>query len=289
MFKVTLTAVIQIMLGPRTRIGLAALLVVGAIAGQQPTASVGPRFEVVSIRPVPPNAPPIMRDQFFAPVLPGGQFVDSRTDLFFMIAFAYDVADPSIRLVGLPDWAGSRTFSVSAKPAPGSPALSPNENKELVRVMLRAMLEERFHLRLHTENRQDRVYSLEVAKGGFRFKTVDPPMPPEMEGPVNAAMGDSGGRIMGKKATMTGMARMLVIFLKRPVVDATGLKGYYDFDVKWSAPESPDGKTPADSYGTAGGGLLISTLRDQFGLRLTSSTGPVKYWVVDHVEPPTEN
>ena len=88
---------------------------------------------------------------------------------------------------------------------------------------------------------------------------------------------------------MAGMARMLVIFLKRPVVDSTGLKGYYDFDVKWSAPESPDGKLPADRYGAAGAALLISTLQDQFGLRLTSSTGSVKYWVIDHVEPPTEN
>jgi uncharacterized protein (TIGR03435 family) len=289
MLKITLTGVIQTVLGPRERIGLAALLIAGAVAAQQPAARVGTRFEVVSIRAVPPNAPSIMRDQSFTPVLPGGQFVDSRTSLLFMIAFAYDVEDPSIRLVGLPDWARTRAFSVSAKPAQGSPALPPNENQEQVRLMLRAMLEERFHLRLHTENRQDRVYRLEVAKGGFKFKDVDPPVGPEREGPVNAAMGDSGGRIIGKKATMAGMAGMLVIFLKRPVVDSTGLKGYYDFDVNWSAPESPDGKPPADSYGAAGGGLLISTLKDQFGLRLTSSTGPVKYWVVDHVEPPAEN
>jgi uncharacterized protein (TIGR03435 family) len=50
-----------------------------------------------------------------------------------------------------------------------------------------------------------------------------------------------------KKSTMAGFARMLVIFVKRPVVDQTGLNLYYDFDVKWSAPESADGQPPARS------------------------------------------
>src|SRR5262249_11621338 len=152
------------------------------------------------------------------------------------------------------------SFSVSAKPAQGFPALPAPENRLQVRLMLRAMLEDRFHLRLHTENRQDRIYNLEVAKGGFKFGEVPPPSPSESEGPVNAAMGDDGGRIIGKKSTMVDMAKMLVIFMKRPVIDVTGLKGYYDFDVKWNAPELLDGQRPSGSFGAAGGGLLISTL-----------------------------
>ncbi len=276
-------------LSPSKGIGFAAFVMAGAVMAQQPTSSAEPKFEVVSIRPVPPNAPPMIREQTFTPVIPGGQFVDSRTNLLSMIAFAYDVEDPSIRLVGLPDWAKARAFSVSAKPATDSPAPPPAENREQVRLMLRAMLEDRFHLQLRVETRQERAYNLVVAKGGFKFKEVNPPVPPEKEGFVNAAMGDNGGRIIGKKSTMSGMAKMLVIFLKRPVTDRTGLKGYYDFDVKWNAPESPDRQPPAQTFGAAAGGLLISTLQDQFGLRVSNAAGPVKYWVVDHVEPPTEN
>jgi uncharacterized protein (TIGR03435 family) len=276
-------------LRPSKGFGLAPFVMAGAIIAQQPASSVEPKFDVVSIRPVPPNAPPMMREQTFTPVIPGGQFVDSRTNLLSMIAFAYDVEDPSIRLVGLPDWAKTRAFSVSAKPASDFPTLPLAENREQVRLMLRAMLEDRFHLQLRIETRQERMYNLVVAKSGFKFKEVDPPMLPEIEGPVNAAMGDNGGRIIGKKSTMSGMAKMLVIFLKRPVIDQTGLKGYYDFDAKWRAPESPDGQPPAQTFGAAAGGLLISTLQDQFGLRVTNGAGPVKYWVVDHVEPPTEN
>jgi uncharacterized protein (TIGR03435 family) len=155
--------------------------------------------------------------------------------------------------------------------------------------MLRAMLADRFHLQLHTEIRQERVLDLEVAKGGVRIKEVDPPVPPAKEGRVNAAMGDSGGRMIAEKGTMTGLASVLTLFLKRLVVDRTGLKGYYDFDVKWSAPETLDGQRPAPQFGAEGSALLISTLQDQFGLRLTNATGPVEYWVVDHVELPTDN
>lgn len=275
--------------GPWKRIGFAALFLAAALAGQQPTAPAEPRFEVVSIRPVPPNAPMLIRDQDFTAILPGGQYIDSRTMLLFMISFAYDVKHPSTQLVGLPNWAQSQAFSVSAKPAQGFPALPPAENRERVRLMMRALLAERFHLQVHTETRQERVLNLEVAKGGVKIKEVDPPVPPDKEGRVNAAMGDSSGRMIAKKGTMTGLASVLTLFLKRPVVDRTGLKGYYDFDVKWSAPETLDGQRPASGFGAEGSGLLISVLQDQFGLRLTNATGPVEYWVVDHVEPPTDN
>ena len=274
--------------GPWKRVGFSALLA-ATLAAQQPTAPAEPRFEVVSIRPVPQNAPPLIRDQDFTPVLPGGKYIDSRTPLLFMITFAYNVENPSTQLVGLPKWAQNQAFSVSAKPAQGFPALPPTENREQVRLMMRAMLTDRFHLQLHTEMRQERVFLLEVAKGGVKMKEVEPPVPPAKEGVVNAAMGDDGGRIIGKKSTMAGFSRMLPIFLKRPVADRTGLKGYYDFDVKWTAPEPPDGQRTGSGFGAVGVGLLISTLQDQFGLHLRTTTGPVEYWVVDGVEQPTDN
>ena len=122
----------------------------------------------------------------------------------------------------------------------------------------------------------------------MKIHEVDPPVPPAKEGYVNAAMGDQGGRMIGNKSTMGGMAIALTMFLKQLVVDQTGLKGYYDFNVRWSAPEPPDGQS-SGGLGTEGLGLLISNLQSQFGLQLTKSTGQVDYWVVDHVEQPTSN
>ena len=234
-------------------LGCAALLLAGIAVGQLLTE---PSFEVVSIRAVPQNAAPMMRSQDFTPILPGGQYVDSRTVLLFMIAFAYDVKNPSHQLVGLPNWAKNASYSVSAKPGEDFPALGQRENQEQVRLMMRKMLEDRFHLRLHTEVRQERVYGLEVAKGGMRLQEVAGPVPPAKEGRVSAAMGDRDGRMIGNKSTMTGMVMSLAVFLKQPVVDQTGLKGYYDFDVRWKAEEPLEGQSRG-GWGVRGWGCLF--------------------------------
>jgi len=269
-----------------TRVASTALCMAAGLAAQDWAL---PKFDVVSIHAVPPNSPLVMDDIDFTPILPGGQFVDMRTSLLFMIATAYDVKNPSNQLVGLPHWAEGQAYAVAAKAAPSTGVLSPAENSAQVRLMMRAMLADRFHLQLHTETRQERVYQLEATRGGIKIPEVDPPVPPATAGPVGAAIGDQGGRMIGNKSTMAGLARALTIFLKRPVIDRTGLKGYYDFDVHWSAPETLDGPHPAVGFGAAGAGMLISNLESQLGLRLTTVIGPVEYWVVDHVEPPTGN
>jgi len=248
----------------------------------------GQVFEVVSIREVPPNAPLLTRDPNISSILPGGQFVDPRITLTSMILFAYDI--PSFaQLTGLKGWAQDQAFSVAAKPAEGFPLLSPKENREQVRVMMREMLESRFHLKVHTDIREERTLKLEVRHGGLKIKRVDPPVPPEKEGVVNAAAGDSGGRMIGKKVTMAGMASALTAILRRKVLDDTGLKDFYDFDVKWSTPEPADGQKVASGLGNEGVVALMDALQDLLGLRLTSGVAPIKYWVVDHVEKPTAN
>jgi len=211
---------------PWKRMSSLAFWVATALTAQQPATAPAPRFDVVSIREVPPNAPPAMREQGFTPVLPGGQFINSRTPLLFMIAFAWDVRNPSTQLTGLPDWANSKGFAVSAKPGPDFPSLPPAENYEQVRLMMRAMLAERFHLQLHTETRQQRILQLGVARGGLKIKEVDPPVPPATAGNVFATAGKNGaGRMIGNKSTMERLVTTLTLIMKQPVVDETGLKG----------------------------------------------------------------
>jgi uncharacterized protein (TIGR03435 family) len=265
-----------------TAAGIIACLGIAALYAQQPQER---RFDVVAIRAVPKDAPQMLRSADFDSVLPGGQFVDPRTSLLFIIAFAYR-AKP-MRISGLPDWAQQTPYSISAKPAPGFPVLPASENSEQVRLMMRSMLAERFHLQLHTETRQEPVYNLEVAKGGMKLQEVEPPTPPAKPGNVGAAIGNNDGRMIGKKSTTERIAVALEIFLNRTVIDKTALNGHYDFDIKWSDPtvETP----PGTGLGPSGISLMISNLRDQLGLQLSKSTGPVTYWMVDRVEHPTEN
>ncbi len=177
-------------------------------------------------------------------------------------------------------------LTVAAKPAETFPNLPAAQNGEQVRLMMRGLLADRFHLQLHTETRQTPVLKLKIAKGGIKLNEVAPPVPPAKEGYVGLAAGDNDGRIIGAKSTMAGLAKALTVFLERPVIDETGLKGYYDFDLKWGAATGQ----PSDSNVRRGRWwLLVSFLQERFGLRLTNSTDPLEYWVVDHIEPPTPN
>lgn len=269
-------------------IRFAAFLFAAALAAQSPNTPGTPEFDVVSIRLVPPNAPPVMRDIGFTPILPGGRYLDSRVGLHEMIALAYNVKN-WMQLVGLPNWANNQSYAVAAKPSEDFPTLPPAQNIEQVRLMLRAMLADRFHLQLHAETRREPVFNLEIAKGGIKIKEVDPPVPPAKEGYVGSAGDDRGGRLIGQKSTMAGLAIALNLFLQRPLIDQTGLKGYYDFDVKWTAPPAPDRQPSAPGLGADGAALVISVLQEKFGLRVTKTTASLEYWVVDHIEQPTEN
>ena len=258
------------------RIALAVLLLAASLSAQQTTA---PAFDVVSIRVVPPNTPPTSRDQYFSPILPGGQYIDSRTNLMVLICFAYNCKNPDKQMTGLPNWAKNQSYSVAAKAAEGFPALPPDQNRDQMRLMMRAMLADRFHLRLHTEARPESIYKLELAKGGLKLKEVEPPVPPAPTGNVNAAMRNDGGlRMIAVKSTMERLAVALTLLTGRPVIDETGLSGYYDFDVTWRGPDLPDGQVPEKQFGGPElVGLLISNLQSQFGLHLASATGPVEY------------
>ena len=76
--------------------------------------------------------------------------------------------------------------------------------------------------------------------------------------------------------TMAAFAAFLSQRGDYPVLDKTGLTGFYDLKLDWGV--DPDG--PA----------LTDALREQLGLKLETSRAPLEIVVVDHVEKvPTEN
>lgn len=271
----------------RVQAGLAcAALCCGALAAtaQQPV----PKFEVVSIRTLPSDRPPVLVEQSWTPVQPGGRYNHPSTTIVALITFAYGVKQPDSRLLGLPSWK-STGYAVSAKAADDFPPLAPDENHEQVRLMVRHMLADRFRLKIRTEIRQETVLKMSVDPGGLRLKEVAAPVPPEREGRPGLAMGDTGGRMIGTKVTMSGIASAAGTLLRQDVYDETGLKGYYDFNVRWTAPSVPNASAPNPRLGVEGIALFMTTMQDEFGLRFSRATGPVQYWIVDHVEMPNEN
>ena len=82
---------------------------------------------------------------------------------------------------------------------------------------------------------------------------------------------------------MVLLANTLAFTLGYRVIDQTGLKGNYDFDLDY-APEEGQ-RTPETIVAS-----LLNAVQSQLGLKLEGRKGPVELIVVDHIEKtPTEN
>jgi uncharacterized protein (TIGR03435 family) len=75
----------------------------------------------------------------------------------------------------------------------------------------------------------------------------------------------------------------------RPVVDRTGLKGFYDFTLTFVPDASgrigPNGEPLASFEGSN----LAQALREQLGLKLENAKSSVQILIIDHAEKPSEN
>jgi uncharacterized protein (TIGR03435 family) len=77
---------------------------------------------------------------------------------------------------------------------------------------------------------------------------------------------------------MSDLVRALTRTAERPVVDATGLTGSFDLELKW---------TPDIAASPSDGGSLFTTVQEQLGLRLEPRRAPISVLVIDSVERPT--
>ncbi len=246
-----------------------------------------PRFDVTVIKLLGPYGAPMPGVGDI--IHPGGEFRDPGTTLKAMIAEGYNVRNQELAVVGLPKWAEANVYSVVARPGPDYAIANTFENEQTVKAMLRAMLAERFQLKLHQEERTGKVLTIQTKKGGAKLQPVPAPVPPEKEGSVSSGFSDRRGLIRGKKVTMASVAEILALWLKQPVVDQTGLTGFYDIDGKWDAPTRPGEPLPANTLGPDGTAQIFSFFDQELGLVLKPETAPYTYWFVDRVEEPGEN
>ena len=158
------------------------------------------------------------------------------------------------------------------------------------RERLRSILAERFRLRIHRDTKEAPVYALVIAKNGPKLK----------ESHEGFGINGMPGQLIGAKAGMALLARVLSGILRRPVVDHTGLDATYAFKLEWT----PDFGSSLDKPGAAAvekaeavgaslpdseGPSIFSALQEQLGLRLESQKGPVETIVIDRAEKPSEN
>jgi uncharacterized protein (TIGR03435 family) len=263
-----------------------------------------PSFEVASIRPAAPNAincsgGPGTTD----PVL----WRCSSVPLGLLIANAYGFQAYQFRPN---DPCCVARFDITAKVAAGT-------TREQFQRMIQNLLDERFKLKLHHDQKEMAIYELTVAEKGPRMKESMPDAPSELDDPwagPEYSMGKDGYPVFpagrgglagpnghyrwtGFNLSMPEIVKTLSFHLGRPVIDATGLRGKYDIDMRWGIDlawllETSGHRDEIGDLPDVGppGPPLIRAVQDQLGLKLSSKKGLGDIVVIDHLEKvPTEN
>jgi uncharacterized protein (TIGR03435 family) len=144
--------------------------------------------------------------------------------------------------------------------------------------MLRHLLEERFQLRVRREVQQVPIYALVADKRDVKLKPA-------------AVDAKPGGFTRGSeqglhrevtKGTIEDLAKQLSFTAGRPVVDKTGLGGFYEYTLDWfpaNRVPPPDSRVPS----------MFVAVQEQLGLRLVSENGAEEYVVIERVERPSPN
>lgn len=240
-----------------------------------------PSFEVATIRPGHPD------DKLRFRMAPAELNIEnaSITDL---IRFAYAVKS-SAQLPKSPHWIDTDKFDINAKIGESQfeamKKIPPNQRFDQFRLMVQSLLADRFALKLSIQKKDLPVYALIVAKGTPKLTAINS---------SNTMPGLDGNRKGQLKASGVSMPFFTDWVSRQPetgervVLDATSLKGTYNFELNWSP---DDGHTqllneePVQPTGPS----FFTALQEQLGLKLESRKAPIEVLIIDQVEHPSEN
>ena len=231
----------------------------------------------------------------------GGVFSATGMPMWIYIMFAYKMTDHQVEGIRkqLPGWAAEAQFDIQARTD------RQDVTKDEMRLMMQALLRERFKLAVHAATEQTSVYGLVVAKPGrpglrlhpasdsscansptavsARSGTVDGGFPIVCGGAAYVPESAPGRIAVGYRNVPVSLIALQMTAmggLDRPVVDETGITGNVDFVIEFS-PERETGESTGPSFREA--------LVDQTGLKLVGEKKAVEVMAVDHVEYPTAN
>jgi uncharacterized protein (TIGR03435 family) len=191
-------------------------------------AASGPEFDVASVKASPPGTDLIENHLPSLNVERGRNLNFSNIALRNLIMLAYGVG---AKQISGPEWLTAR-FDVIAK-------VLGDATKEQVPLMLQALLAERFGLALHREQKTMQVYALEVGKGGPKMQDVpegdtgEPGCTRSFAETPGATLAAACHRMNSSDIAAQIQALAPGYFRDGPIVDASGLKGLYNFRLEW--------------------------------------------------------
>jgi uncharacterized protein (TIGR03435 family) len=197
-----------------------------------------------------------------------GVFTATNVTLVDLIVRVYPTR--RIQMQGGPSWIDSDRFDILAKAAEGRYDMQYQDYVPMVQMLL----EKRFALKMHRETKEAQVMALVLGKDPHRLRTSS----------ENEALGvDQGdrGALTFRHMRIVGLVNTLSNMLHMPVVDRTGLQGFYNFSLDPAPDVQVPGETTVDR--------LIRAVQDQLGLKLERQKAPLEITTVDHAQRPSEN
>jgi uncharacterized protein (TIGR03435 family) len=256
---------------------LALLLTAWVAVSQTPPPA---RFEAASIKLHPGDT------RGFTFTTEPGRLIVVNNEVTNLIGNAYGIHGD--KLIGGPEWIRSDRYDMEAR-ASGTPT-----EKQMMQ-MLQILLADRFKLRVHTEQREESIYHLVVAKGGLRIqkRTNENCVRADQTHPGDAPSNPCGNNWLRSNGNhfhwtvvqndMQHMVGALTAAAGRPVLDKTGITGTFNLDLEFAG-QRPDSEASLDPSVPS-----IFAALDQLGLKLEPAKGIVDVLVIDHIERPTPN
>jgi bla regulator protein blaR1 len=310
-------------------IALVPVLAQSPTADWQAAAGGKLNFDVASVKKLPPDSvhpPNFPLDPGDSYIATGGRF-SAGVSLPVYIVFAYKLAltqeQIQAMLAGLPKWVGTDRFEVEAN-ADGKP--TKDQMRLMMQSLLADRFQLKIHFESR-EMPVYALVLAQPGKLGPKLQPHDrrstcdesaTSMDALLRSPnLCYSIGTQGREPRTTSARNVPMAYLAQFLttrggepsLGRPVVDRTGLDGRFDFTIEY-APET-SGPPPGATVVSKGGGAprsaplpssadagtppggdkppFLQALREQLGLKLESSRGPVRSPVIDHIESPSEN
>jgi uncharacterized protein (TIGR03435 family) len=265
-------------------------------------------FEVADIKPTDPSV-----NGTRLQLQPSGRLDVQGAPLKLLIRLAWDFNTDEL-IAGGPKWLETTRWDIVAKASASAPGTPDQFDIDVLRLMLRNLLIDRFKLQTHMEDRPVTAYTLLAAKP--KLQKADPSNRTNWkEGPAPASKDPRDTNpILSRLVTATNMTMsqladllpsMAPGYLQTPVEDMTGIEGAYDFTFNFSpigavqgqrggggerggAPPGPNANSSvSDPNGAVS---LFDAMLKQLGLKLEMRKRPLPVLVIDHVEEkPTEN
>jgi uncharacterized protein (TIGR03435 family) len=222
-----------------------------------------------------------------------------------LIRLAWTLPDDEL-LAGGPKWLDDTKYTLVAKSTSAIAGTAGDMQIDIddLRLMLRALLIQRFKLQTHFEDRPVSAYTLVADKP--KLRAADP------ANRTNCREGTAPGAkdprdtspmlsrlVTCQNMTMAQLAedlpRIAGGYIHVPVVDATSLSGAWDFTLNFTPATqltNPGrGADPSTGAGAApvamdptGGLSLFDALQKQLGVKLEMRKRPMPVLVIDHVE-----